>query len=230
MQRPVSIVRSLGSSLGCSSSPATSPGVLSPATSNRTPTSNAPASQPSRGFATRIFQKRRYQMRIVQNLQTDYMPKPPGYRPIPLSVLQSRPLKKLVESKSAEAKELAARVDWEKYKCDVRGVRWHPSGAWHVQFQRDVDEKIFHVRCNALFKVSLYGFEGAKQQAIAYRKRLEAEWEELQERWAEMDREDAEKRKTKRETRERWLRGEGDEDFAVGEGNYESHLEASVSS
>merc|ERR1712060_888969 len=86
-----------------------------------------------------------------------------------------------------EAKQLAGSVDWEKYKSNVKGVRWHAAGAWRVQFDRRDYEHNFFVKCDCYFRVAIYGFDRAKELAIGYRKRLEAEWEEQVRIWAQLD-------------------------------------------
>merc|ERR1712039_525108 len=102
-----------------------------------------------------------------------------------------------------EAGNLATQIDWEKYKCDVRGVRWHPVGGWRVQFDRRDYEHNFFVKCSCFFRVNIYGFDRAKELAIGYRKRLEAEWDELQVIWARLDAEREAKRLARRAERER---------------------------
>eukprot|EP00922_Rhytidocystis_sp_ex-Travisia-forbesii_P047992 GHVS01071513.1.p1 GENE.GHVS01071513.1~~GHVS01071513.1.p1 ORF type:complete len:218 (+),score=23.25 GHVS01071513.1:90-743(+) len=136
----------------------------------------------------RVTQKRRHMMKILQPMQEPYKPKPADYHPIPLSVLGSGPLRRVINTNSAEAFALAKSLDWDKYKCNVRGVRWHPNGSWRVQFTRRNYEHNFHVKVNCYFRVGLYGFDGAKQLALGYRKRLEAEWDELLNTWNVTDR------------------------------------------
>ncbi|OEH79901.1 AP2 domain transcription factor ap2iv-1 [Cyclospora cayetanensis] len=54
-------------------------------------------------------------------------------------------------------------------------------------FDRRNPQKNFFVRADLYFRVGLYGFSGAKHRAVRYRKRLEMEWEELQETWKALD-------------------------------------------
>merc|ERR1712176_1639392 len=93
-------------------------------------------------------------------------------------------------------------VDWERYKCDVRGVRWHADGAWRIQFKRNDHEHNFFVKCSCFFRVHRYGFDRAKELAICYRKRLEAEWDEQERIWARLDAEREARRLQKRAQRE----------------------------
>ncbi|XP_026193307.1 uncharacterized protein LOC34623958 [Cyclospora cayetanensis] len=143
----------------------------------------------------RVVQKRRHQMRIVHPKQEPFLPppasasgdppKPP--QPLPLSLVNSGPVRRLLYSGSAAAAAAAAAVDWRQYLSPCRGVRWHPCGAWRVQFDRRNPQKNFFVRADLYFRVGLYGFSGAKHRAVRYRKRLEMEWEELQETWKALD-------------------------------------------
>eukprot|EP00922_Rhytidocystis_sp_ex-Travisia-forbesii_P047987 GHVS01071507.1.p1 GENE.GHVS01071507.1~~GHVS01071507.1.p1 ORF type:complete len:222 (+),score=22.42 GHVS01071507.1:58-723(+) len=149
----------------------------------------------------RVTQKRRHMMKILQPMQEPYKPKPADYQPIPLSVLGSGPLRRVINTNSAEAFALAKSLDWDKYKCNVRGVRWHPNGSWRVQFTRRNYEHNFHVKVNCYFRVGLYGFDGAKQLALGYRKRLEAEWDELLNTWNVTDRKCAQSRLAARRRR-----------------------------
>merc|ERR1712151_949570 len=123
----------------------------------------------------------------IQPKQTHYEPKPEGYQPLPLSLLASGPLRRVLTTGTVDARRLAASVDWERYKCDVRGVRWRPVGGWRVLFHRRNYEHNFFVKVDMYFRVHLYGFDKAKELAIAYRKRLEAEWEEQLEIWYKLD-------------------------------------------
>eukprot|EP00922_Rhytidocystis_sp_ex-Travisia-forbesii_P047990 GHVS01071511.1.p1 GENE.GHVS01071511.1~~GHVS01071511.1.p1 ORF type:complete len:178 (+),score=23.30 GHVS01071511.1:175-708(+) len=141
-------------------------------------------------------------MKILQPMQQPYQPKPEGYQPVPLSVMGSGPLRRVINTNSAEAFELAKAVQWDKYKCSVRGVRWHPNGSWRVQFTRRNYEHNFFVKANCYFRVGLYGFEGAKHLAIGYRKRLQQEWEELLSTWDVLDRSAARSRTAARRRRE----------------------------
>merc|ERR1712070_983996 len=103
------------------------------------------------------------------------------------SILGSGHLRRVLTTNTEEAKRLAASVDWKKYKCDVKGVRWHPIGGWRVQFDRRDYEHNFFVKCDCYFRVQIYGFDKAKELAIGYRQRLEAEWEEQLRIWAVLD-------------------------------------------
>lgn len=127
-------------------------------------------------------------MQIIHPMQQAYIPKPDGYVPIPLSVLGSGPIRRVITRGTQEAFELAKGIQWDKYKCTVKGVRWHPNGSWRVQFCRRNYEHNFFVNVNCYFRVGQHGFEGAKQLAISYRRRLEREWLELVRTWQMMDR------------------------------------------
>eukprot|EP00435_Cladocopium_sp_Y103_P057688 s694_g20.t1 len=156
----------------------------------------------ARAFGTkRVRQRRRSRGRILQLKETHYEPKPEGYQPLPLSLLASGPIRRVLSTRSVEAKRLAGSIDWERYKCDVKGVRWHACGGWRVLFNKKDFEHNFFVKCSCYFRVAIYGFDRSKELAIAYRKRLEAEWEEQQQIWAELDRkreEEKAKRRAKR--------------------------------
>mmetsp|Transcript_96746 Transcript_96746/g.300854 ORF Transcript_96746/g.300854 Transcript_96746/m.300854 type:complete len:234 (-) Transcript_96746:394-1095(-) len=153
----------------------------------------------------RVTQRRRSRGRIIQLKQTHYEPKPDDYEPLPVSLLASGPIRRVLRAGTVEAKELAATVDWNKYKCDTKGVRWHPVGGWRVQFDRRDYEHNFFVKCSCYFRVSIHGFDRAKELAIGYRKRLEAEWDEQQRIWAKLDAEREAARLKRREERERAL-------------------------
>mmetsp|Transcript_94359 Transcript_94359/g.250623 ORF Transcript_94359/g.250623 Transcript_94359/m.250623 type:complete len:237 (-) Transcript_94359:14-724(-) len=166
----------------------------------------APSATPgsARSFAVkRTVQRRRSRGRIIQLKQTHYEPKPDGYAPVPLSLMGSGHLRRVIKAGTVEARQLAAAVDWDRYKCDVKGVRWHPVGGWRVQFDRRDYEHNFFVKCSCYFRVPIYGFDRAKELAIAYRLRLEAEWEEQEQIWARLDAEREAKRLQRREERER---------------------------
>jgi len=154
----------------------------------------------------RVTQRRRSRGRIIQLKQTHYVPKSAEETPLPISLLSSGSIRRMIYSKKAEAAELIPKVEWDKYRCDVRGVRWHAMGGWRVQFDRRDYEHNFHVKCDMYFRVQRYGFDRAKELAINYRKRLELEWDEQQKRWDELDAEDnrirAEKRRLKIELAE----------------------------
>eukprot|EP00450_Noctiluca_scintillans_P025156 CAMPEP_0194511446 /NCGR_PEP_ID=MMETSP0253-20130528/43128_1 /TAXON_ID=2966 /ORGANISM="Noctiluca scintillans" /LENGTH=141 /DNA_ID=CAMNT_0039354781 /DNA_START=207 /DNA_END=632 /DNA_ORIENTATION=- len=117
--------------------------------------------------------------------------------------MASGPIRRVLKTESTEARRLAGAVDWERYKCDVRGVRWHPVGGWRVQFDRRNYENNLFVKCDCYFRVQIYGFDRAKELAIGYRKRLEAEWEEQEKIWLRLDAQREAKRLEKRLTRER---------------------------
>lgn len=135
----------------------------------------------------RVTQRRRTRGRLIQLKQTHYEPKPDGYAPLPLSLLASGAVRRVMMTNTVEAQRLAGQVDWDRYKCDVKGVRWHPVGGWRVQFDRRNYQHNFFVKCSCYFRVGQYGFEGARELAIGYRKRLEAEWEEQEQQWERLD-------------------------------------------
>mmetsp|Transcript_17145 Transcript_17145/g.45666 ORF Transcript_17145/g.45666 Transcript_17145/m.45666 type:complete len:225 (+) Transcript_17145:104-778(+) len=158
--------------------------------SGRAPTAPAPAAAAAaaRAFGTkRVTQRRRSRGRIIQLKQTHYEPTPEGYSPLPLSLLANGHIRRTLKAGTQDANRLVSQVDWERYKCDVTGVRWHAVGAWRVQFDRKDYEHNFFVKCSCYFRVSIYGFDRAKELAIGYRRRLEAEWEEQQRIWARLD-------------------------------------------
>ncbi|ORM42130.1 Coatomer subunit zeta-3 [Babesia sp. Xinjiang] len=161
----------------------------------------------------RVTQKRRYMLKLIHpeekktikvmtegRLQSDDA--------LPKSLLCSSAIRKLVYSNTVEAQKLANKINWDAYKSNVRGVRWHPSGSWYVQFNRRNYEKNFFVNCHCYFSVEKHGFQEAKQKAIAYRKRLEAEYEELQETWNDIDRQRMAKRMARRDYREKAMEEE----------------------
>ena len=125
--------------------------------------------------------------RLVQLEQSHYFPKPDDYRPIPKAVLGSGYIRRLLKSGTNDAQALIPQVAWEKFICDVKGVRWHPCGAWRVQFSRRNREHNFHVGVDCYFYTKLHGFHKAKEMAIGYRKRLELEWEEAEAGWRAID-------------------------------------------
>lgn len=135
----------------------------------------------------RIKQKHRHLFHILRPRQDPYRPKAPGYRPLPLSLASSGPLKRLLRSRSPAAKEILEHVNLRPYMCSESGVRWHPSGGFWLQYQRRNYEKNFAVNCRLLFRTHHFGFQQAKRTAIAVRRRLEAEWKELEEQWARID-------------------------------------------
>mmetsp|Transcript_108713 Transcript_108713/g.325197 ORF Transcript_108713/g.325197 Transcript_108713/m.325197 type:complete len:226 (-) Transcript_108713:64-741(-) len=151
----------------------------------------------------RVVQRRRSRGRIIQLKQTHYEPKPDDYCQVPLSLMGSGHIRRVIKAGTIEAQQLASAVAWDRYKCDVKGVRWHPVGGWRVQFDRRDYEHNFFVKCSCYFRVPIYGFDRAKELAIAYRQRLEAEWDEQQRIWARIDAERESKRLQKREERKR---------------------------
>ncbi|PFH36125.1 AP2 domain transcription factor AP2IV-1 [Besnoitia besnoiti] len=163
-----------------------------------------------RSFGTqRVVQKRRHQMRILHPSQTPYVPCEQRPPPIPHSLTASSTVKRLLNNNTIAAKEAAKRINWDAYISHQRGVRWHPQGAWRVQFSRRNHERNFFVRCECYFRVGIYGFQMAKDLAIRYRRRLEKEWEELEEQWMKLDILEAEQRAKSRERKEeRLLLGE----------------------
>ncbi|CAD7938501.1 unnamed protein product [Amoebophrya sp. A25] len=134
-----------------------------------------------------VRQRRRTRGRIVQLRQTHYEPKPDTAAKLPVSILGTGIVRRLVQSPRAEAEDLLRQIDWDKYKTGVPGVRWHPVGGFRVQFRRTRKDKNFQVYCSIYFRVGLYGFDEAKRRAIAYRKRLEQEWKEQEKIWRIMD-------------------------------------------
>lgn len=135
----------------------------------------------------RVKQRRRSRGRIIQLKQTHYEPKPEGYTPLPLSLMGSGYVRRVLKAGTVDANAMAEQVSWDRYKSDVRGVRWHQAGAWRVQFDRRNYEHNFFVKCSCYFRVQIYGFDRAKELAIAYRRRLEAEWEEQQAIFEKLD-------------------------------------------
>lgn len=43
---------------------------------------------------------------------------------LPKSLLSSSLIRKLVYANTIEAEQIAKKVNWDAYKCNVRGVRW----------------------------------------------------------------------------------------------------------
>ncbi|EKX73155.1 conserved hypothetical protein [Theileria equi strain WA] len=147
-----------------------------------------------RNFGTkRVVQKRKYMLKILHPEEKwtekanhdglfdkkDCLPK---------SLLKSSLIRRLLNSNTIEASDLVSKIAWDSYKSDVRGVRWHPSGSWCVRFIRRNHEHNFFVNCSCYFRVEQHGFFEAKRLAIAYRKRLEQEYSELEETWEKIDR------------------------------------------
>eukprot|EP00933_Yihiella_yeosuensis_P084904 TRINITY_DN9964_c0_g1_i1.p1 TRINITY_DN9964_c0_g1~~TRINITY_DN9964_c0_g1_i1.p1 ORF type:complete len:248 (-),score=48.35 TRINITY_DN9964_c0_g1_i1:128-871(-) len=171
----------------------------------------------ARHFGTkRVRQRRRSRGRIIQLKESHYEPKPEGYQPLPLSLLASGPIRRVLSTRTQEAQRLAGCIDWERYKCDVKGVRWHACGGWRVQFDKRDYEHNFFVKCSCYFRVQVYGFDKAKELAIAYRRRLEAEWDEQQQIWAKLDeKRELERTKRRAEREQQALQSEDFEDIEV---------------
>jgi hypothetical protein len=125
--------------------------------------------------------------RLIQLQQSHYFPKPLDYAPVPKSVMGSGYIRRLLNSGTMTSRSLIPQVAWEKYICTTRGVRWHPCGAWRVQFCRRNYEQNYHVGVDCYFYARVHGFHRAKELAIAYRARLEKEWEEAEQGWATID-------------------------------------------
>lgn len=140
--------------------------------------------------------------RLLQLEQSHYFPKPEDYQSIPKAVLGSGYIRRLMKAGTAASRKLIPQVAWEKFICEVKGVRWHPCGAWRVQFSRRKREHNFHVGVDCYFYARIHGFHKAKELAIAYRKRLEQEWEEAEAGWEAIDREREADRNAKRAERE----------------------------
>lgn len=90
---------------------------------------------------------------------------------LPKSLLCHRPIRRLVYSDTVEARDIAKSINWEAFKCNVKGVRcvikqfvyvhffhfrWHPTGSWMVQFTRRNYEKNFFVNCRCYFRFPPY--------------------------------------------------------------------------
>ncbi|EDO07624.1 AP2 domain family protein [Babesia bovis T2Bo] len=165
-------------------------------------------SQQAKFGTKRVTQKRRHMLKLIHP-EEKYTHKVMqngkliADNALPKSLLCNSAIRKLVYANTVEAQNLASKINWDAYKCDVRGVRWHPSGSWLVQFNRRNYEKNFFVNCKCYFSVQKYGFFEAKQMAIAYRKRLEAEYAELHDTWDRIDRERLEQTRQKRDYHEK---------------------------
>lgn len=181
-----------------------------------------------RCFGTkRVTQRRSSRGKILHLKQTHYDPKPDGYQPLPRGLLGSGYVRRLLKANTVEAHRLVGTVDWDRYKCNVRGVRWHSVGGWRVQFRRVDYEHNYFVKCSCYFRVSIYGFDRAKELAISYRQRLDAEWDDQQRIWADLDAKREAARLERRAARERdfeaaKLEGEGSAESFWGGGGYES--------
>lgn len=125
--------------------------------------------------------------RVVQLQQTHYFPKPDDYQAIPKAVMGSGYIRRLLKSGTSASQTMIPQVAWEKYICTTKGVRWHPCGAWRVQFSRRNHEHNFHVGVDCYFYARIHGFHKAKELAIGYRQRLETEWAEAEEGWRKID-------------------------------------------
>jgi hypothetical protein len=132
--------------------------------------------------------------RLIQLQQSHYFPKPEDYKPIPKAVMGSGYIRRLLKAGTESANTLIPQVEWEKYICDTKGVRWHPCGAWRVQFSRRNREHNYHVGVDCYFYARIHGFHRSKELAVAYRKRLEKEWEEAEAGWRQIDEERAAKK------------------------------------
>ncbi len=140
-----------------------------------------------------VRQRIRQRGRILQYKQTHYTPNKSSLT-IPISVLGSGYLRRLVRSNTDEAHRLIGRVDWQAFATGVpaaalpapvpvQGVRWHPSGAWRVTFKKSDMHHNFFVNCSCYFRVTQHGFVQARAKAVAYRQTLENEWTQLQHTW-----------------------------------------------
>jgi AP2 domain len=137
----------------------------------------------TRFFTVSVRQRIRQRGRLLQYKQTHYTPKPNGYTPLPVGLLGNGYLRRLLKANTAKALELVSQVEWSSFQCDVSGVRFHPSGSWRVTFKRSNMHTNFFVNCSCYFRTSQHGFFEAKKLAIAYRRRLEWEWENLETFW-----------------------------------------------
>ncbi|KAK2195885.1 bifunctional AP complex [Babesia duncani] len=145
------------------------------------------------GFATkRVTQKRRYMLKVIHPVEIPTRKiwqngKFVNSDQLPKSLLCNRVIRKLVYANTVQAQELSSEINWEAFQCDVRGVRWHPSGSWMAQFVKRNYEHNFYVNCRCYFRVNKFGFDEAKRLAITYRKRLELEYEQLEQVWMDLD-------------------------------------------
>eukprot|EP00392_Amoebophrya_sp_AT5.2_P006650 g6662.t1 len=92
-----------------------------------------------------VRQRRRSRGRIVQLKQTHYEPKTDCSGKLPVSILGTGVLRRLVQSSRSEAEDLLRQIDWDKYRTGVSGVRWHSMGGFMVQFKRRRLDKNFVV-------------------------------------------------------------------------------------
>ncbi|VUZ97126.1 AP2 domain transcription factor, putative [Plasmodium vivax] len=121
--------------------------------------------------------------------------------PLPLSLLSSSFIRRTIYSNREHVLKNLKNINWKKYCCNVKGVRWHASGAWRVYFCKRNYQHNFFVKCDCYFRVSIYGFEKSKELAVRYRKRLEYEYILLMKRWKEIEMENAKKRKMIKESK-----------------------------
>lgn len=119
---------------------------------------------------------------------------------LPLSLLSSSFIRRAIYSNRENILKNLKNINWKKYCCNVKGVRWHASGAWRVYFCKRNYQHNFFVKCDCYFRVSIYGFEKSKELAVLYRKRLEYEYILLMKRWKEIEMENAKKRKIIKES------------------------------
>ncbi|VWU53285.1 AP2 domain transcription factor, putative, partial [Hepatocystis sp. ex Piliocolobus tephrosceles] len=117
---------------------------------------------------------------------------------LPLSLLSSSFIRRTIYSNREDILTNIKKINWKKYCCNVKGVRWHASGAWRVYFCKRNYQHNFFVKCNCYFRVSIYGFEKSKELAVLYRKRLEYEYILLMKKWRQIEMENAQKRKIKK--------------------------------
>ncbi|SCN58747.1 transcription factor with AP2 domain(s), putative [Plasmodium chabaudi chabaudi] len=123
---------------------------------------------------------------------------------LPLSLLSSSFIRRAIYSNRENVLKSLKNINWKKYCCNVKGVRWHASGAWRVYFCKRNYQHNFFVKCDCYFRVSIYGFEKSKELAVLYRKRLEYEYILLMKRWKEIEMENAKKRKIIKESAKKY--------------------------
>ena len=136
--------------------------------------------------AINVRQKIRQRGRILQLKQSHFMPQKPDYSSIPLSVLGSGYLRRLLIARTTRSVNLISKVDWSAFISGYRGVRWHPSGSWRVNFKKSNMHHNFFVNCSCYFKVREHGFQEAKRKAAAYRATLEREWFQASHFWSKL--------------------------------------------
>ncbi|CAD2083969.1 transcription factor with AP2 domain(s), putative [Plasmodium vinckei lentum] len=123
---------------------------------------------------------------------------------LPLSLLSSSFIRRAIYSNRENILKNLKNINWKRYCCNVKGVRWHASGAWRVYFCKRNYQHNFFVKCDCYFRVSIYGFEKSKELAVLYRKRLEYEYILLMKRWKEIEMENAKKRKIIKESAKKY--------------------------